>query len=43
MVEAASKSKSFDEIFAFLTNKERQQMKENLDFMSKNADKYLSD
>ena len=43
MVEAASKSKSFDEIFAFLTNKERQQMKENLDFMSKNAEKYLSD
>jgi DNA-binding MarR family transcriptional regulator len=43
MVEAASKSKSFDEIFAFLTKKERQQMKENLDFMAKNAEKYLSD
>jgi DNA-binding MarR family transcriptional regulator len=43
MIKSASKSKSFDDIFSFLTEKERQQMKANFDRMATNAENYLSD
>jgi DNA-binding MarR family transcriptional regulator len=43
MINAASKSKSFDGIFSFLTEQEHQQMKENFDRMAKNAEQYISD
>ena len=43
MIKAASESKSFDDIFSFLTDKERQKMKANFDQMAKNAEKYITD
>jgi DNA-binding MarR family transcriptional regulator len=43
MIKSASKSKSFDEIFSFLTEIERQQLKANFERMAINAEKYLSD
>lgn len=42
MIESARKSKSFDNIFSFLNDKERQKMKENFDRMAINAEKYVS-
>jgi DNA-binding MarR family transcriptional regulator len=42
MIESARKSKSFDNIFSFLNDKERQKMKETFDRMAINAEKYVS-
>jgi DNA-binding MarR family transcriptional regulator len=43
MIKSARNSKSFDVIFSFLPENNRQQMKENLDQIAINAGKYLSD
>ena len=43
MIKSARNSKSFDDIFSFLTEKDRLQMKANFDQMAINAEKYLSD
>lgn len=43
VVKAASKSKSFNEIFSFLTEEERQQIKLILNRMSVKAEEYTSD
>jgi len=43
MIKSARNSKSFDDIFSFLTENDRLKMKANFDQMAINAEKYLSD